>query len=190
MKTAGSTGEGSVGETLAKVAMGVTAGAIAVWARDCADMLLSNLGTDETRAQTIAARPDGELPGERLVSMVEDATGRRLSKGDHAAAGEFVQYAMGIWPVIGYALIRDQLPMRGVARGAAFGATMFVGQDQLLNTVTGLNCKPGDYPWTAHVQGIVAQTVYGVVAELALDFLEGVGERLGRDGATSSPHEA
>lgn len=79
-----------------------------------------------------------------------------------------VHYAIGIAPAIGYALLRDRLPMSGVARGALYGAGLFLTQDEVLNTVTGLGAKPQNYPWQAHARGLVAHTAYGIVTELAL----------------------
>lgn len=167
----------TTGETLAIAFMGIAAGAIGVWALDRVDWFMWDREHDETRSRTTAARPGGEPPAQALVSRLEDATGRALSPVAHETASQAVHYAIGIGPAIGYALLRDRLPGRGIARGAAYGAALFVAQDELLNTATGLGGKPTDYPWTAHARGIVAHTVYGVVTELVLNAFEELGER-------------
>lgn len=159
-------------------AMGAVAGAVGVWALDRIDWFLWNRETDQTRLRTIAARPGGEPPAQALVSRVEDATGRRLAADTHETVSGVVHYSIGIAPAIGYALLRDKLPGRGVARGAAYGLSLFLTQDELLNSVTGLGGKPGDYPWTAHARGLVAHTLYGVVTELALNAMETAQDRL------------
>lgn len=168
----------SAGETVATVLMGVAAGAVGVWALDRIDWFMWNRETDETRARTVAARPGGEPPAQALVSRVEDAAGRMLADDAHETVSQVVHYSIGIGPAIGYALLRDRLPGGGVVRGVGFGAVLFVAQDEVLNTVTGLGGRPGEYPWTAHARGIVAHTVYGVVTELALTLLEEAGKRL------------
>ncbi len=167
------------GGTLAAVITGAVAGAIGVWALDRIDWFMWNHESDETRAQTVGARPGGEPPAQALVSKLEDATGRNLTRDRHELASQAVHYSIGIGPAIGYALLRDKLPGRGVARGAAYDAAMFVAQDEVLNTVTGLGGKPAAYPWTAHARGIIAHTVYGIATELTLNLLESLGERLG-----------
>ena len=185
MNSRAATNARTAGETLATVAIGAAAGIFAVWAREQADKHLSNLAGEEARAQTAAARLDGQLPGEKIVSMVERAAGVEQAPEVHAAAGEIVQYALAAAPVIAYALLRDRLPGRGAARGLVFGETMFVLQDQLLNTLTGLNGKLSAYPWTAHAQGAAAHAVYGVAAELAISLFEAAGKRLGGDPAAA-----
>ncbi|CAA9519127.1 MAG: hypothetical protein AVDCRST_MAG91-2092 [uncultured Sphingomonadaceae bacterium] len=169
--------------TLATVLMGAAAGAVGVWALDRIDWFMWNREPQETRDRTVAARPGGEPPAQALVSKVEGATGRHLDDDRHELVSDVVHYAIGIGPAIGYALLRDKLPGRGLARGAAYGAALFVAQDELLNTVTGLGGKPTDYPWTAHARGIVAHTVYGVATELTLNLFEAAAQRLAGRGS-------
>jgi hypothetical protein len=164
-----------------KVAGGFAAGALGVWALDRLDWFMWDQEDPEARARTTAVRPDGEPPAQALVSKMEDATGRHLEPGTHEAASQVVHYSIGIAPAIGYALLRDKLPMNGVARGALYGAGLFLTQDEVLNTVTGLGAKPQDYPWQAHARGIVAHTAYGIVTEFALVLVDQI--RVGRTRA-------
>jgi uncharacterized membrane protein YagU involved in acid resistance len=94
-----------------------------------------------------------------------------------------VHYSIGVAPAIGYALLRDKLPGSGVARGALYGAGLFLMQDEVLNTVTGLGAKPQRYPWQAHARGIVAHTVYGVATELVLNLLDNAVRKRASAGA-------
>lgn len=157
-----------------KVIAGIAAGAVGVWALDRFDWFMWNREDSETRARTTAVRPKGEPPAQALVSKVEDATEEHLDLATHETISQAVHYSIGIAPAIGYALLRDRLPVSGVARGALYGAGLFLIQDEALNTVTGLGAKPQDYPWQAHARGIVAHIVYGVVTELTLNILEGL----------------
>jgi len=157
-----------------KVLGGLVAGAVGVWALDRVDWFMWDREDPETRARTTAVRPKGEPPAQALVSKVEDATGKHLEPAAHEAASQAVHYSIGIAPAVGYALLRNSLPLSGVARGALYGAGLFLTQDEALNTVTGLGAKPQDYPWQAHARGIVAHTVYGIVTELTLNVLEGL----------------
>lgn len=166
--------------TLAAVLTGAIAGAVGVWALDRIDWFMWNRESDETRAQTVAARPGGEPPAQALVTKLEEATGRNLTSDQHEVASQAVHYSIGIGPAIGYALLRQKLPGRGIARGAAYGAALFVAQDEVLNTVTGLGGKPADYPWTAHARGIIAHTVYGIATELTLNVIDSLQRRFHR----------
>lgn len=156
-----------------KVLAGLTAGVVGVWALDRIDWFMWNREDPETRARTTAVRPKGEPPAQALVSKVEDATGQRLEPATHEAVSQVVHYGIGIAPAIGYALLRDRLPVSGMTRGALYGAGLFLTQDEVLNTVTGLGARPQDYPWQAHARGIVAHAVYGIVTELTLNLIEG-----------------
>jgi uncharacterized membrane protein YagU involved in acid resistance len=162
-----------------RIVAGLAAGALGVWALDRVDWFMWNREDPRARARTTAVRPDGEPPAQVLVSKAEDAAGKRLEPAAHEAASQVVHYAIGMGPAIGYALLRDRLPVTGVARGALYGAGLFLAQDEALNTVTGLGAKPQDYPWQAHARGIVAHTVYGIVTELALNLFD----RMRRDEA-------
>lgn len=175
--------ERGASDTVATVLMGAVAGAVGVWALDRVDWFMWNRESEETRRRTIAARPGGEPPAQALVTRIEDASGAHLSDERHELASQAIHYSIGIGPAIGYALIRDKLPGGGIARGAAYGAAMFVAQDEVMNTATGLGGKPGQYPWTAHARGIVAHTVYGVATELVLSLFDALGQRVNRAGA-------
>lgn len=164
--------EGGAADTLAMALTGAVAGVIGVWALDRIDWFMWNRESDDTRQRTIAARPGGEPPAQALVTRVKEATGRDPDPRTHETASQAVHYAIGIVPAIAYAFARDRLPGSGAVRGAAFGTALFVGQDEVLNTLTGLGGKPRDYPWTAHARGLAAHMVYGVATELALGLFD------------------
>ena len=178
------------GDVAFKVVAGLAAGAVGVWALDRIDWFMWNREDPETRARTTAVRPGGEPPAQALVSKVQRATGRTLAPATHETVSQVVHYSIGIAPAIGYALLRDKLPVSGVARGALFGATLFLTQDEVLNTVTGLGAKPQDYPWQAHARGIVAHTVFGIATELTLNLIDRLKEDRIRDATPPQPYPA
>jgi short-subunit dehydrogenase len=166
------------GDFAVKALLGLAAGAVGVWALDRADWFMWRRESLDSRWQTIRVRPKHLPPAETLVTTAEERTGRTLSPGSRAAASQAVHYSLGMMPALGYALLRDRLPGQGAARGALFGAGMFLAQDEVLNTVTGLGAKPQDYPWQAHARGLVAHTIYGVATELALNAFQGLAAKL------------
>lgn len=180
--TSEKTGEGL--HPLATALLGAAAGAFGVWALDRLDWWMWDHEDAASRARTTEVRPNGEPPAQALVTKVEEATGRGTSRETHELLSQLTHYSIGIAPAVGYALLRDKLPGRGVARGALYGLGLFAGQDEVLNAVTGLGAKPQEYPWQAHARGLLAHTLYGVVTELALTAAERAVTRsaVGRPG--------
>ncbi len=160
-----------------KALMGAAAGAIGTVALDSADWFLWNREDPSAKRRTEAVRPKGEPPADALVSRAEEASGTHTDKRTHGALGQATHYAIGIMPALGYALLRDRLPGRGVPRGLMYGGALFLMQDEVLNSVTGLGAKPTAYPWQAHARGLVAHLVYGLTTELALNAAEKVLKR-------------
>lgn len=163
---------GNEADTAIKVLAGAAAGAFGVWALDRIDWFMWNHEDARARAQTTAVRPGGEPPAQALVTKLEKASGHALSPEAHETTAQVVHYSIGIAPAIGYALVRDKMPVQGVAGGALYGLGLFLMQDEVMNTVTGLGAKPQSYPWQAHARGFVAHAVYGVATEVALSLLD------------------
>lgn len=152
--------------------MGLAAGAAGVWALDRVDWFLFRREPEEAQQRTRAVRENGEAPAGVLVSRIEDAVGSELSGSGHYLAELGVHYSIGIGPAVGYAFLRDRLPVTGAARGALFGAAMWLLQDEILNPVIGLSARPQDYPWQNHARALAAHLTYGVTTELVLNALE------------------
>jgi len=151
--------------------MGAMAGAAAVWAMDRVDWFMWDHEDPRARAQTTRVRPGGEPPSHTLVSKIENSTGWHPTARQHDIAGNITHYSIGIAPAAGYALVRDKLPGQGVPRGMLFGLSLFLVQDETLNSLSGLGAKPSAYPWQAHARGLIAHVVYGVATELILNAL-------------------
>ena len=154
---------------LATALVGAAAGAVGTAALDSLDWYLWDREDPASKQRTEAVRPCGEPPADVLVGRIEDALGADIDQQTHQKRGAAMHYAIGIAPAVGYALVRDKLPVGGVARGALFGLGLWLFQDEVLNSVTGLGAKPQDYPWQAHARGLAAHLAYGVATELALE---------------------
>jgi hypothetical protein len=152
--------------------MGAAAGAVGTWALDRTDWLMWNHEDEEAKARTNRVRPHGEPPAHVTVSRMEKLFGIEPTPEQHEIAGVVTHYGIGIGPAMLYALVRDKLPGRGVARGLLYGFGVFVVQDEILNSGSGLGAKPKDYPWQAHARGLFAHLAYGVATELMLNFME------------------
>lgn len=178
---------GSTGRnTLANAAIGAVAGAVGVWVMDRVDWFMWSREAPETRRRTTAARPSGEPPAhviatklEKLTgadfqeaaevpSLIEDLDTKRLAENRHHVVGTTVHYGIGVGPAIAYSLIQESLPLPGAARGAIYGLSLFLTQDEVANALTGLSSKPTQYPWQDHARGLVAHLVYGVVTDAVI----------------------
>jgi uncharacterized membrane protein YagU involved in acid resistance len=158
---------------LATALAGAAAGAVGTAALDSVDWFLWDREAPSSKRQTEEVRPGGEPPADVLVGRIEEAADAETSERTHHRRGVAMHLAIGIAPAVGYALAREKLPVKGVTGGALFGLGLWLLQDEVLNSVTGLGAKPQDYPWQAHARGLAAHLVYGIATELAL----GVADR-------------
>lgn len=156
----------------AKMLMGGAAGVAGTWALDRADWFMWRNVDEDARARTNRVRPNGEPPAHVVASKLEQALSLNPTPQQHEITALAVHYGIGIAPAIAYALVRDKLPISGVPRGLLYGLSLFLLQDEILNSVTGLGASPRKYPWQAHARGLVAHLVYGVATELMLELME------------------
>jgi hypothetical protein len=153
---------------------------------DRLDWFMWSRESPQTRSQTTAVRPGGEPPAHAVATKLESLTGHHqdtaaevpariedldtdgLSGNRHHVLGTAVHYGIGVAPAALYSIIQNDLPLPGPARGALYGLTLFLIQDEGLNAVTGLGAKPGEYPWQDHARGLLAHLAYGVVTDSAI----------------------
>lgn len=183
-------GEGStIGDGMPTDAMiGAAAGALGVWVLDRLDWAMWRRESPETRRQTTSARPYGEPPAHVAAHKLEEIVGadapgsprtaerlkhmetEGLWKDPHYATGTAIHYGIGIGPAAIYSAIQERIPLPGVLRGALYGLTLFISQDVILNSVSGLAGKPRQYPWQAHARGLFQHIAYGIVTDAAITF--------------------
>lgn len=153
---------------------GAVAGAVAVWVMDRFDWFEWEHEDPETRQHTQQVRPGGMDPAHVTANKVAEATGKELSPSQPHPAGLMVHYSLGIGPGALYGALGDQYPGLTTGRGALFGLGLFLAQDEILNSVTGLAAKPQDYPWQDHARGLKQHVIYGLVTDSVLRLLNKV----------------
>ena len=168
---------------VADMLKGAVAGAAAVWLFDRLDWFMWNHEASEARRRTVAVRPGGEDPAHVIATGLERAAGAELTPSQHWFMGQAVHYAIGMGPAAAYAVVRRRLPQVAAGRGTLFGLSVFLTQDEALNSLTGLAEKPNDYPWQAHARGLVSHLVYGFVTDLVLRTLDGADPSRGAAAA-------
>ena len=155
---------------------GVIAGAVATFVLDRVDWFLYRREPSESRRRTWAVRPEGKDPAHVLASRVSEAVGGGPIPQGHPA-GLATHYLIGIAPAALYGAVREHAPAVTAGSGLAFGAGMWLLEDEIANPALGLAAPPGHYPWQPHARGFVAHLVYGVVVELTLRALQPRTER-------------
>lgn len=180
--------DSSGNDTLTHALIGAAAGAIGVWVLDRLDWFMWSHEAPETRRQTTAARPHGEPPAHVAATKLEAALGADASASDgvaekiehldtdglwrdpHYPAGAAIHYGLGVGPGAIYSVVQEQIPLPGVVRGALYGLTLFITQDEIANSVTGLAAKPRQYPWQDHARGLIQHIAYGIATDAAISF--------------------
>lgn len=157
------------------LALGALAGAVGVWALDRLDWAMWNRETPELRARTRAARPHGLDPAHVLAKHAADALPIRATPDQLEHAGNAIHVAIGLAPAVLYGALRPRLPWVSAGRGSLFGVSLFLLQDEGLNTALKLGGRPRDYPWQDHARGLVAHTVFGLVTDAVLSLFQDRG---------------
>lgn len=152
--------------------LGAAAGAAGVWVLDRVDWFLYNRENEATRQRTQSVRPVGLDPAHLAANKVAGALGRTLSPRQPHPAGMAVHYGIGIAPAAIYGAVRHRLPELGGARGALFGLSLFVLQDEGLNSLTGLSARQRDYPWQDHARGFAAHLAFGMTVDALLGAMD------------------
>ena len=146
---------------------GAVAGVVATWVMDRVDWFMYRREPEQSRRETWAARPEGKDPAHVIASRASDALGTGPIPQGHPA-GLAVHYAIGVAPAALYGVLRERVPAVGAGAGLAFGAAMFVAEDEVANPALGFAAPPQDYPWQPHARGLVSHLIYGLVTDAVL----------------------
>ena len=105
---------------------------MATFVLDRVDWFLYGLEPDEVHDRTWAARPEHKDPAHVVASRASEALGGDPIPQNHIA-GHLVHYAIGIAPVMAYAVLRDRVPAVTAGYGLGFGLAMEIVEDQVTN---------------------------------------------------------
>jgi uncharacterized membrane protein YagU involved in acid resistance len=150
------------GSIMVDALLGAVAGTVGVWALDRVDWFMFNHEDPKARHQTQAVRPYHAAPAQVVADKAAGMMGKELSDPEENLPGTLIHYNIGIGPAAIYGAMRDRAPFISKGRGALFGLSLFLIQDEALNAISGLSARPSEYPWQAHARGLVAHLVYGV----------------------------
>lgn len=163
---------------LADLARGAVAGAVGTWAMDRVTQWMWDREDPDALRREREARPGGMDPAHVIANRVAGAMGKELAPAQPHPAGIGVHYALGIVPGAVYGAVRGRVEGVDALGGLLYGLGLFLFEDEGANALLGTSGKPADYPWQAHVRGLVGHMVLGVVTHATLEMMEFVEERL------------
>lgn len=150
---------------------GAVAGAVAWAAMDYTLRLLYNREAPEIRRREDRAR-DSVPAMEVMVDKLAGLAGVTLSNEKRQRGGTLVQWVTGVGAGIFYAAFRDHIPGSGLRRGIVYGAGFSLVVDEGLTPALGFAPGPLAFPWQTHARGFAGHLVYGVAAEVMMQWLE------------------
>jgi hypothetical protein len=153
------------------VVKGVAAGAVGVWAMDVATWAVYRRQSLPALLREKKTRPFGKDPAHAAAERLRRLTGTEVQEEPNAL-GITIHYQLGMAPAVAYTRLRRRMPWLRAGRGALYGSLLYVLNDEVAGRVLGIMGPQRDYPWQAHVRGLIGHVVLGVVTEATLNVLE------------------
>jgi uncharacterized membrane protein YagU involved in acid resistance len=144
---------------------------VGTWMMDLVTTALLQKQTRKVTAREEAARPDGKGSVELMLERIEDTAGVELNEQQRGLAMQWLHYALGAVPGALYVFARERIPGIGATNGMAYGALLFVVNDEWLNWKLGFAGPPDAYPTETHLRGLIGHLVLGVTTDVVADLL-------------------
>lgn len=111
-------------------------------------------------------RPAAEDPTVKTAEVVsEELLDRPLRKKEQRPAGIAVHYAFGSLIGAAFGAVSEFIPKVSQGAGVPFGASVWVGADEIALPALRLSKGPAAYPVSNHVYALSSHLVYGFVAD-------------------------
>jgi hypothetical protein len=112
-------------------------------------------------------RSEDENANERAAQAIATrAIGRSLDHEQLGAAAAAVPYGFGTTMGALYGVAAETSPRARFGSGAAFGAALWVGADEIAAPLFGLAGTENELSFELHAQALAAHIVYGVTTEV------------------------
>lgn len=155
------------------IVRGAIAGAVGTWVMDQVTTALLAQASERDRELEEAVRPNGKSSAANLVDAIAGPLGLELTSDQQTQAATAVHWALGIVPGALYGALRRRVPFIGAGRGLVFGAVLFMGNDEYVNTTLGFAADARAYPASTHLRGLAGHLVLGATTDTVLDVLGG-----------------
>ena len=138
------------------------------WSKASAALNAQRSGTVEGGGQNQHGEQENEDATMKAAGKLGEALGWPLSHEQKKRLGPLVHYGFGTLQGGIYGATTELLGVRGgVLPGLSLGAALFVVADEIALPELGLSGKPGEYPLSAHLYGLISHLVYGFSTEIA-----------------------
>ena len=154
------------------VLRGFVAGVIGAWVMDRATWVLQDRQPRDTIERERAAWPEGLDVSHLLGYRLAKAVGVPADRDQPSTLGMLTHYLLSIGPAILYAALRQHDLRFAEDRGLLYGLLLFALWDEALSAAVGIAGQPRDYPWQAHLRGLVGHLSLGAATHIALTPLE------------------
>jgi hypothetical protein len=154
---------------------GALAGTMASWVMDRVQGPILSAGSEEAKARERAAAGDEEPATVRVAAALARAAGRPLQgERERRLGGQVVHYATGAAFGSLFAVLVPRGRAPALLAGAAFGALVWLVNDETIVPLLGFAKGPRAYPPSTHAKALAAHLVYGVTTGTSLGALERV----------------
>ena len=151
---------------------GLVAGAIGAWVMDRTTWMLQDRQKRQAIRQEREAWPDRLDVSHALGYKLAATAGLPVAKDQPSTLGMTTHYLLSIGPAMLYAAVRERGLHFAADRGLLYGFLIFILWDEALSAAVGVAGPPAQYPWQAHLRGLVGHLALGVATHVALTALE------------------
>ncbi len=148
-------------ETSANLALGAISGIIGGFALAGAAQTIYSLTSPKKIAEETAIEPRD--PFIVLAEKLEKLTGRSLNDSQKKIFEQCAATALSATAGISYALLERKWNLNWLLGGVVFGALFWAVEDEGISPVLGLVGDNTKYPLEAHIRGLAAHVIFGIV---------------------------
>ena len=152
---------------------GAVAGGAATWVMDTITTGVLARYPQQLVEREDKGRPNGKPAIENAIDSLEARLGTALDDRQRGLVTQAIHFGLGVGPGAAYGLLRRRVPLVGAARGLVYGATLWLVNDEYLNTRLGFAGPFDAYPIETHVRGFIGHTTLGAATDLFIDLLGG-----------------
>ena len=141
--------------------IGALAGVIGGFALAGAAQTIYSLTSQKKIAEETAIEPRD--PFIVLAEKLEKLTGKNLDESQKKIFEQCAATALSATAGVSYALLASKWKLNWLAGGLVFGGLFWAIEDEGLSPVLGLVGDNTKYPLEAHVRGLAAHVIFGIV---------------------------
>lgn len=148
-------------ETSADLAVGALAGIIGGFALAGAAQTMYSLTSQKKIAEETAIEPRD--PFIVLAEKLEKLTGKNLNESQKKIFEQGVATALSATAGVCYTLLSNKWKLNWLMGGIVFGGLFWAVEDEGISPLLGLVGDNMKYPLEAHIRGLAAHVVFGIV---------------------------